>query len=106
MGKDERSAHGTPREGIQVDDAIGITRGTPLKMKEQWIEGRNSPSWDWLELPKHNPSEYDHPYDHGPHEANANVSIDQNAIHHHCSFLSNPLVLIPFDIHMELRVSM
>jgi hypothetical protein len=102
VGKDERSAHGTPREGIQADDTISITRGIPLRSKEQWIAGRNSPSWDWPELPERDPSEYDHPYDSGTHETNTNVSIDRNAIHHHCSLLSNPFVLIPLGLHVEL----
>jgi hypothetical protein len=70
------------------------------------MEGRSSPSWDWPELPERNPSKNDHPYDRGPHEANANVGVDRNAIHRHCSILGHPLVLIPPDIHTELRVSM
>jgi hypothetical protein len=38
VGKDERSAQGTPQEGIHADDTVDITRGTPLRSKNNGLK--------------------------------------------------------------------
>jgi hypothetical protein len=94
-----------PQKRIQAEDLVIITKRIQSGSRAKELMEEYSPSWNYLKLPKRHPSKHDHSNDGQSHQANTRVGIDRNAIHYHYPLLSNSFVLIPLDLHTELRSS-
>jgi hypothetical protein len=68
-------------------------------------DDRHSPTRNSGQSLDSDPREDDQSEEGKPHDANTDISIDEDMFHYLYSFLNNSVVLIVLSIHTELRPS-
>jgi hypothetical protein len=74
----------------------------PLENGHEADDSIHSPVWNLMKLLQCDTHKDDQPNEGTAHEADTNISIDKDTVHHCYSLLNNSFVLIVLSIHMEL----